>query len=232
MSDMPKTMDTANIDVSAFLRVAGHEIANPLNAISMNAELAKMLLESDQTPRAIEVLERLLIDCRRCARLTRSMQQFGSALKLQAREKIRVRELIDGAVALFMNERAGSFPEFDIHVAEENVVVSRAAMQRAVVVLLHNSAEAGSARIEISAKNEGQSLHMQIQDNGYGITGLVRSHALDPFYSTQREAGHSGLGLTLANALVSAHGGVLKIEESENGARISIGLPAALEASD
>src|SRR5579863_7162083 len=143
------TANDAGIDVAAFLRAAVHEIANPLNAISMNAELAKLLLQREQTAQAMEVLGRLLDDCGRCGRVLRGVQRFGSSMNSERRETVQVRALIDSAIELFVQEYTGVSPALHIEAIEQPIVVAIEAMDRVIEGLLLNAAQAGASAIEI-----------------------------------------------------------------------------------
>ncbi len=92
--------DDAVLDLGAFVRDLAHDIANPLNAISMNAELARLLLDRDQTARAREAIGRLLEDCARCGRFIQGIQRFGSGLHAHAHEAISARTLVSSAMQL------------------------------------------------------------------------------------------------------------------------------------
>ena len=55
-----------------------------------------------------------------------------------------------------------------------------------------------------------------------------QARALEPFFSTRRASGASGLGLTLVNELLRQHGGSLSIAPTRGrGSTIEISLPAA-----
>ena len=216
----------AGIDVAAFLRAAVHEIANPLNAISMNAELAKLLLQREQTAQAVEVLGRLLDDCGRCGRVLRGVQRFGSSMNSQQRETVQVRALIDSAIEIFVQEHSAASPAMHIEAIEQPIVVGLAAMQRVIEGLLLNAAQAGATVIKIQVQRDADSILMDISDNGSGIPAEIRSRVIEPFFTTRRTAGHNGLGLTLADALMRAHGGDLQVDQSETGgARVVLRLP-------
>ena len=218
--------DSPGFDIAAFLREATHEIANPLNAISMNAELAKLLLQRDQAPRAIEVLDRLLTDCGRCGRVLHSVQRFGSNLKLQGRDTVQARVLIDSAIATFSQEFPSPQPAWRVDAIEQSVCVSRAAMERVIVGLFLNAVQAGATSIEIQARRDANSILIDISDNGPGIPAEIRSRVTEPFFTTHRAEGRSGLGLTLADALLRAHGGDLQVEENDTGGvRVILRLP-------
>ena len=220
--------DSAALDLGAFVRGAAHDIANPLNALAMNAELARLLLDRDQPERAREVLDRLLADCARCGRLIQGLQRFGSGLHAGPRETIRVRALIDAAIELVAQERATSLPVFRVDGIDAQVRVDSPALERAVAGLLHNAAEANADTIQIHSRCDGDAVIIEVRDNGAGMPADSRSKAADPFYSTRRAEGNSGLGLTLARELLRLHGGELNIAaNTPRGTCIELRLPVS-----
>ena len=61
------------------------------------------------------------------------------------------------------------------------------------------------------------------------MTDVTRAHAFEPFFTTK--SANTGLGLTVAQAIVQRHGGEIQIENvAETGTRVSIQLPVAKPA--
>ena len=67
---------------------------------------------------------------------------------------------------------------------------------------------------------------IEVTDTGTGMTPEVRSHALEPFYTTKPRGQGTGLGLPIVLGIVQDHNGVLEIETEEGkGCKIRIILP-------
>jgi two-component system, OmpR family, sensor kinase len=76
-----------------------------------------------------------------------------------------------------------------------------------------------------------------VVDHGPGLSAQARQHVFERFYrldsSRTRDAGGSGLGLSIVSALVTAHGGTVTVEEtSGGGATFVVELPLAPVHSD
>ncbi len=88
--------------------------------------------------------------------------------------------------------------------------------------------EAGEIRIEVKEDEEG--VLLIYSDNGKGIPKAYISKVFDPFFTTQRAQGGSGLGLHIVFSLVhQALGGSIQIASEEHkGTQFTIRLPATL----
>ncbi len=85
--------------------------------------------------------------------------------------------------------------------------------------------------IRVSAAVEETQVRIAVEDNGIGIAPSHRAKVFEIFHrlSASREGGE-GLGLTIAQRVVSRHGGAIWVEGAEGpGCRFVFTLPAALE---
>ena len=103
------------------------------------------------------------------------------------------------------------------------------AMKRAFANLLDNAASYGS-KITIDVRGKTHELSLTIDDDGPGINIDNRAEALKPFsrldVSRNQNRKGVGLGLSIANDVIQAHGGTLQLQESPaGGLRCLITLP-------
>jgi signal transduction histidine kinase len=69
-----------------------------------------------------------------------------------------------------------------------------------------------------------------VVDEGIGIPEQAMPHLTDPFFTTRREQGGTGLGLSVSARIVKEHGGSLQFESSPGqGTTVILALPAASE---
>ncbi len=102
---------------------------------------------------------------------------------------------------------------------EGNVMLRSTAMRRAVENLLGNAIRYGN-RAEVSVVLTEKSLRIRVEDDGPGIAADQRNEAVRPFSRldparNQNSGGGVGLGLAIVADITRAHGGALRLGESE-----------------
>ena len=224
-----ESIGAPEFDLAAFTRGLAHELGNPLHSISLNAEATKLLIARNDTQAATERLAALLADCARCGRLLQGIRRFGSGIRPdhEGRGRVTVAEVVDAA-RLLLAEQGSAAPAVEVAGGDATLVADRAALARAVVEVLRNSVEAGSAGVRIVVGEADGAVVVDFIDDGAGIPEQLRDKVMLPFFSTRRNEGNAGLGLTLAEKLVNANGGTLSVGGSpERGACIRLRLPRA-----
>jgi PAS domain S-box-containing protein len=94
----------------------------------------------------------------------------------------------------------------------------------------HAFPEGRPGQVDIRVRGHGDdAVELTFADDGCGMSVDVRRHAFDPFYTTRRDQGGTGLGLHIVHSLVTGRlGGQLNLESApDEGTRIQIVLPRA-----
>ena len=96
------------------------------------------------------------------------------------------------------------------------------------------AATAGSKEILIEARREGDQVLLSVTDHGPGIPESDRKHAVERFVRLEasRTLPGSGLGLSLASAVATLHGGELRLGDSQPGLVATLAIPALAAAGD
>lgn len=103
------------------------------------------------------------------------------------------------------------------------------ALKRALTNVLDNAVKYGG-KAQVSLLQQDGHLRIEIEDHGPGIPDNLREKVFSPFYriesSRNRGTGGTGLGLTVARSVISAHGGDIELQNKPGGGlRVSIRLP-------
>ena len=142
---------------------------------------------------------------------------------------------------LLLLEVIESLPEYshipiDVsNLAEITVLIRPTAMRRAWKNLLSNAARYGKAmwvstNVVDTADDTGRLFQLIIDDNGDGIPEDMRTEVFKPFFrlepSRNLSTGGIGLGLAIAQDIITSHGGNITLDDSPHGGlRVVVVLP-------
>jgi signal transduction histidine kinase len=89
-------------------------------------------------------------------------------------------------------------------------------------------------QILIEARREGDTVLLSVADRGPGIPEGDRKHAVERFVrlDSSRSQPGSGLGLSLASAVATLHGGELRLSDAHPGLVVTLAIPARSGASE
>jgi signal transduction histidine kinase len=95
-------------------------------------------------------------------------------------------------------------------------------------------ANTGNKQILIEARRDGDQVLLSVTDHGPGIPEADRKHAVERFVRLEasRTQPGSGLGLSLASAVATLHGGELRLDDAHPGLSATLTIPARAGASD
>jgi signal transduction histidine kinase len=216
--------------ISTIGRLSGsivHDLRNPLAAIYGGAE---MLVDADLPPAHVK---RLAANIYRASRRIQELLQDllnVSRGKSRAPEVCRLREVAASACDSLAETAEAQGVEVVLDIPPEiELPLERNRMERAFVNLVGNALEAmpGGGAVQLSAALEGDTVLVEVRDNGPGIAPEIRSQLFQPFVSAGKRNG-LGLGLALTRQTVVEHGGEMWVEsESGLGARFLFRLPGA-----
>ena len=84
--------------------------------------------------------------------------------------------------------------------------------------LAQNAAQHGATELSLSALENS----VIVEDNGKGISDANLDKIFDPFYTTNRDAGGTGMGLAIVQSTINAYAGTIRAEAAPNGAKFVI----------
>lgn len=212
-----------------------HELRTPLTAIkgSMEGLMDGVLPATDETYQQIHAeadrLNRLVDDLQELSRVeARAYQLDVKSLDVSSLAWTVTKRLMPHSESKRISLDLELDPDLPRVLADED---------RAVQVLTNLTGNAlqytpQGGRITISAKQIGSEVQIAIRDTGIGISPEHLSHIFDRFYRvdksrSRQSGGGSGIGLTIARAIVEAHGGRIWAESTgnEKGSVFTFTLP-------
>jgi two-component system NtrC family sensor kinase len=210
-----------------------HELNNPLATILSWAErLAERPLD-DTSRRGVDVI---LAESDRAARIVRNLLTF--ARKRQStRGMIDVNQTIRETLALRAYEhRLNNIDVVDALAARlPDVFADGHQIQQVLLNLIINAEQAmlsaakgGSLMIRSSHDAARETILIEVVDDGPGVPQELRSRIFDPFFTTKAVGKGTGLGLTVAYAIMQDHGGRIRVESNTgDGASFVVELPVS-----
>lgn len=208
-----------------------HELNTPLAVLQGSIE---KLLESKLDAHTMERVNRMLRVTQRLRKISEGLVDFARVRK-QENEAVNIRSLIDESWSLVAIDEKASAVTFENRVSEAHFVIGNSdRLVQVFVNLLRNALLAVSSGGVISAESRtlqrgGQSwVSCAVVDNGPGIAASVLPNLFEAFVSTRLDARGTGLGLTVAEGIVTQHGGTISASNRpEGGAALEVILPAA-----
>jgi signal transduction histidine kinase len=212
-----------------------HEINQPLGAILVNIETAELMIGSP-SPNLREIKE-ILSDIRRDDQ--RASEVIGRLRSLLKKAPFELKHIdlndVAGETIKFLSAlaiaREVELTDF-IAPAPLPIKGDRVQLQQVIVNLIVNAMDAMSGmpsmerRITLSTARDGNSADLSVSDVGPGIPPERLKQVFEPFFTTKPEG--MGMGLSIARAIVEAHGGHLSaLNRQARGAAFSIRLPLA-----
>jgi signal transduction histidine kinase len=212
-----------------------HELNTPLAVL--NGSLEK-LIETTRDAPTLERLARMQRVTQRLRRISESLVDF-SKVRTDQMEPTAILPLIDEAWSLVAINEKSSNVEFSNRVRPEHRVTGNSdRLLQVFVNLLRNALNATESsgnppgRIEVGSRRELREgkpcVVITVEDNGHGIPAHVLPDIFDAFVTARLDARGTGLGLTVAEGIITQHGGAITASNRpQGGACLEVSLPAA-----
>jgi two-component system, cell cycle sensor histidine kinase and response regulator CckA len=210
-----------------------HDFNNLLTAITCNLELL-----TDRIGRYQE-LDDSLGALTSAAGLTRRLLAFGRKAQLSLK-LLEPNELVRSTMTL-MQRLVGDEVRLETDFAPNlpHVQVDPLEIERALVNLVVNARDVmpngGVVRIATRERRvDGVAfVALSVTDEGPGISDVDLPHIFEPFYTTRRDSGGTGLGLATVLGTAEQHGGTVQVEaRAVGGSVFTVLLPIAAHRSD
>jgi PAS domain S-box-containing protein len=205
-----------------------HEINNPLFAILGLVEF--LLLEAEPETKAHERLTLIQGTALEIKEIVRALLDF-------ARERSDEHSVISladvAAQTVELMRRTSAAKQVDIveRYSDEAVPIegSSSQLKQIFVNLISNAKHAlkdGGGTITVEVGRDGEFAWAEVRDTGPGLSEDVAARVFEPFYTTRRDIGGTGLGLSVSLGIAQAHGGSLVVDSKPGeGAAFRLRLP-------
>jgi C4-dicarboxylate-specific signal transduction histidine kinase len=213
-----------------------HELNNPLNNIGLFVGNAIDLLAMgvEDKPAVLRALRATMQQVGKATEIITHLRTFGRAAHV-TREPLAIREVVLRALSLMHEQfRLRQIAiKLDLGEGSGPMVIGNAIrLEQVFINLLTNArdalAEAAEKTVRITARVEGEMVHLIFQDTGSGIPDGYEERIFDPFFTTKEVGSGTGLGLSIAYGIISDHQGSIAVTSPPGrGATFLIQLPLA-----
>jgi signal transduction histidine kinase len=211
-----------------------HDLRSPITRMRGMAELA--LSGRRSSDEWGEVTGTIIEECDRLLAMINTMLDISEAetgLATIDAEEADLADLVADVCELFepVADDRGVVLKVDVH-PPLPVLCDPRKIQRVIANLLDNAIKytPGGGQVRVVLQAEGQKVMLTVEDTGAGIAEVDLPHVFERFYRGEksRSASGNGLGLSLAQAFVIIHGGVISISSQEgSGTKVVATLPVS-----
>lgn len=216
ISQMSEKLRERSDYIRHFALHLSHEFKTPLTSLQGALEL---LCDAEMSRQQREkFLANTQADTERLKRLVARMLELARADALEAKpENCDAAALLENLAARYAGQGLQVKQEGNLSALPLPADIA----ETVFVNLFDNSLQHGATAITVTALEEDGQTLLAIADNGKGISEANAGQLFTPFFTTRREEGGTGLGLTIIAALLKAHGAEI---------RLASGIPHAVFA--
>jgi len=237
---MTQRLDRSFARIREFTLHASHELKTPLTVI--HGELETALQDSTLTSAQKERLESELDEVRRLAKIVDGLTLLTRADAGQvplAREPVRLDELVREACADAQSLARPRAIQVSLTACDQLTLTGDRHRLRQLLLNLSDNAikyNVPQGTVTMSLRQSGQAAELTIANTGPGIPPDVQPRVFDRFYRGDSSHSHAvegcGLGLSIAQWIVAAHGGTIGItSEPDRLTTVTVRLPACVAES-
>ncbi len=233
---LTERLESTELQRRRFVSDASHELKTPLASIRLLSDSIVMSEDMDKET-VMEFVSDIGSEAERLQRMAEKLLAL-SRLDAEASEGTEIvdvcavaestlrllRPLAEDRGVTISVETVGDCP---VQASEDSVY-------RVVFNLAENAIKYNTERgyVHISVRRESAEVVLRVRDTGIGIPAEDRPHIFSRFYRVDkaraREAGGSGLGLSIVHDSVLAMGGKISLEDSEKGSLFVVRLKAKI----
>ena len=210
-----------------------HQWRQPLNSLGIIIQgLRHISTQKDIDVKFLKEIEVEIME--KVNYMSQTIDDFSMFFRIsKQKEKFNVLKSIQDAIRLIDIQLKNNHIVFDINVDDNldlNVLGFVNEFRQVVLNMIHNammaivSSNQKSGKIEILIKSNRKNLHIEISDNGGGISKENMPKIFNPYFTTKDKG--SGIGLYMSKVIIENHmDGLLAVKNKKDGAQFTIMLP-------
>jgi len=207
-----------------------HEVNNPLNNISLTAEVLLEDLSGEDDAETHGMVADILAQTERAREVVQNLLVFIRMAKTTDPVPFDLVQVTEDAVGLLKNQIRLSQIQVETEFAGSSLISKGfpGQVEQVLVNIMLNAIQAmspgGLMTVRVMASQQNRTGIIEIEDSGPGITEEDRKHIFDPFFTTKGEG--TGLGLSVSYSIIEKHAGTITLESTlGKGTIFRISLP-------
>ncbi len=251
------------ISLGVLISGVAHEINNPNSITMLNTsmlhkswESAKPILDDyfeengdfliagldysemrDQIPRLFLELED---STKRIKNIVQDLKDYARQDTTRHMDEVDLNDVASAAIRLNQNKIKKTTKHFTAELADNLPPIqgNRQRLEQVLINLIQNSCEAltGTEKkivLKTEYDKEGKRISVIVEDEGCGIPQELLNQITDPFFTTKRTLGGTGLGLSVSAGIVKEHNGSLHFDSKpDKGTKATVSFPLADDSQD
>jgi len=244
------------ISLGTLVSGVAHEINNPNNFIMLNAPIVmdawksiEPIIEnyykengdfvmggltySEMRSELPGLLSGILEGSRRIERIVRDLKSYARHDTVGEHQLVDVNKVIESSVRILNSIIRKASDHFSADYGENLPLINGDAqkLEQVMINLIQNACQALTNKeqhisIQSSYNKEEDGIVIEVRDEGVGISAETIPSIMDPFFTTKRSYGGTGLGLAVCSKIVMEHQGKIDIKSREGaGSTFSVFLP-------
>lgn len=223
---MAETIARRSLYLRDFAHAVSHEFKTPLAGIRGAIEILEDHGDGMSSADRHRFLSNIAADADRLALLVTRL------LELARADMAGGAELAATELASILNHVADAYraDQFAVLVEVDETLVaaiSPTMLETVLVALIDNARQAGARQVRLDARSDEEAITLDIADDGTGIPVGDRDRIFEPFFTSRRAAGGTGLGLPIVRSLLSSASGTIELGETELGSRFVLRVRSA-----
>lgn len=208
MQDMAETLQDREAGLRAYTDHVTHELKSPLTSLIGAAELLEGEVDAEDRAQLVATIKQ---SSQKMDALLQALRQLAAAREPVGRGPVRVSDVVGTLTGDVEVELSG----------DGDLPIDHDSLQAVLTHLVQNAAAHGASKVSIACQERA----LRVSDDGPGIAPGNRNRIFDPYFTTRREAGGTGMGLAIVRTMLRSVGGDIELVPCQKGAAFQLRFP-------
>ncbi len=214
--DMADVLQSREMAVRSYTDHVTHELKTPLTAIRGAAELLEA--EENLPPATLKLVHTIAGAEKRAVKLLGAARQIAAARMPEHQGSSRLRNCMASL------EQRLNTTKLVVDNDSVEIPLAKSGLEVVLGHLAENAEQAGATQLTLDTGRNDDGPWLRVWDNGPGISSGNKAQVFEPFFTTRRDTGGTGMGLAIVQTLLLAHGARISLEDpgEDGGTRFLI----------